>query len=95
MNIQKTQKERYKQGVDAENYIEELANKAFFKDWCFKNPRLPNGKELCDLLVVFDDVVIIFQVKSLKLHEDTGKYNKSDVEKNIKQLGGAKNKFLN
>jgi len=38
-------------------------------DWCYPNPKLPDGKELCDLLVVFDDKAIICQIKNLKLKE--------------------------
>jgi len=41
-------------GKNAEQFVHELAVKTFLTDWCFPNPILPNGKELCDLLVVFD-----------------------------------------
>ncbi|RZD14008.1 MAG: hypothetical protein EVJ47_07150 [Candidatus Acidulodesulfobacterium ferriphilum] len=71
-------------GKNAEELIHELATKSFFIDWCFPNPKLPDNKELCDLLVIFDDIAIIFQIKNLKLKN--GKYNKSEVKKNIKQL---------
>lgn len=46
-------------GVRAERVVHDLATKTSLVDWCFLNPKLPNGKELCDLLVVFDDVAII------------------------------------
>jgi hypothetical protein len=53
------------------------------------NPRLLDGKELCDLLVVFNDVAIIRQLKDLKLQED-GQYKRAEVEKNLRQLAGAR-----
>ena len=45
-------------GKKAEQVLYELAAKTFLADWCYLNPRLPDGKELCDLLVIFNDVAI-------------------------------------
>jgi len=75
-------------GENAEKVVHELAHKSFFIDWCYENPRLSNGNELCDLLVVFDDTAIIWQIKDLKLKD--GKYNKREVDKNLRQLQGAR-----
>ena len=44
----------------AESILHELAKKTFLTDWCYPNPLLPDGKELCDLLVVFGDTAIIW-----------------------------------
>lgn len=76
-------------GKNAEEVVHELAQKTFFTDWCFLNPKLPGGKELCDLLVVFDDIAIVWQIKNLKLDED-GHYKDKEKEKNLSQLSGAK-----
>src|SRR3989339_2067827 len=75
-------------GAKAEEMVQDLANKSFFIDWCYPNPKLPNGKELCDLLIIFDDIAIIWQIKDLKL-DANNKYKKAEVEKNLKQLSGA------
>lgn len=80
-------------GKDAENFVYELSQKSFITDWCYKNPRLPNGKEICDLLIVYDDVAIIWQIKDLKLDEN-GKYKKSEVEKNLHQLSTARHRLF-
>lgn len=80
-------------GKAGEEFVKELAEKTFFVDWCFPNPRLPNGKELCDLLVVFDQVVIIWQIKCLKLGDD-GKYSESETDKNLRQLSGARRQLF-
>ena len=80
-------------GERAEGIVHDLAEKTFLTDWCFPNPRLPNDKELCDLLVVFDDTAIIWQIKDLKL-DSNGKYNKSEVEKNLRQLSGARRQLF-
>ena len=76
-------------GKQAEEFVHILADRTFLEDWCYKNPKLPDGKELCDLLIVYDDVAIIWQVKDLKLGTD-GLYKKGDVKKNIRQISGAR-----
>ena len=80
-------------GKNAENLVHELALKTFLTDWCYLDPTLPNGKELCDLLVVFDEAAIIWQIKDLKLRKD-GKYTNSEVKKNLRQLSGARRKLF-
>jgi len=48
-------------GERAEAIIHNLATKTFLTDWCYPNPKKPDGKELCDLLVVFDDTQRLVQ----------------------------------
>ena len=81
-------------GTKAEKIVHDLATKIFLIDWCFLNPTLPNNKELCDLLVVFDDTAIIWQIKDLKLDKN-GKYKKAEVDKNLRQLAGARRQLFN
>jgi len=80
-------------GKNAESFVHNLAQKSFLTDWCYLNPKLPNGKELCDLLVVFNHMAIIWQIKDLKKGSD-GKYNKREVEKNLSQINGAKRELF-
>ncbi|MCB2173382.1 hypothetical protein KQH65_11645 [archaeon] len=84
----------YLKGRRAEEFVQELGKKTFLEDWCYNNPLLPNSKELCDFLIVFDDIAIIWQVKDLKLNKD-GKYKESQVRKNIRQAVTAGNRILN
>ncbi len=81
-------------GAKAEKIVHDLATKTFLIDWCFLNPSLPNNEELCDLLVVFDDTAIIWQIKDLKLDKN-GKYKKAEVDKNLRQLAGARRQLFN
>jgi hypothetical protein len=76
-------------GKKAEEFLYSLATQTFLTDWCYLNPKNSKGVELCDLLVVFNDTVIIWQVKDLKL-DPHGRYDKSEVEKNLRQLAGAR-----
>ena len=80
-------------GKNAEKILHDLALTTFMIDWCYLNPMIKPGKELCDLLVVFDNVAIVWQVKDLKLDKN-GKYKKSEVDKNLKQLAGAKRQLF-
>lgn len=79
-------------GEAAEQLIASLCKDAFFEDFCFKNPYYSKGKELCDVLVVLNDVAIIWQIKNIKLK--AGQFNKSDIEKAIKQCRGARRQLL-
>ena len=80
-------------GKKAERFVYELSQKSFFTDWCYKSPKLPNNKEICDLLVVYDDVAIIWQIKDLKLDEK-GKYSEKEVSRNLQQLCTAKHRLF-
>jgi hypothetical protein len=60
-------------GAKAEKIIHDLSMKSFFTDRCYPNPPRPDGKELCDLLVVFDDTAIIWQIKDRKV-DANGRY---------------------
>ena len=75
-------------GKKSEKIVHDLAKKTFLVDWCFPNPKLQDDKELCDLLVVFDNIAIVWQIKDLKLNKN-GKYKKAEVDKNLRQLSGA------
>jgi hypothetical protein len=76
-------------GQRAEAVIHNLATNTFLTDWCYPNPKKPDGNELCDLLVVFDDIAIIWQIKDLKVDKQ-GRYKKAHVQKNLRQLEGAR-----
>lgn len=82
-----------RKGAAAEKLVHDLALKTFLTDWCYLNPLLPNGKELADLLVVFGETAIIWQIKDLKLDKH-GRYKKAEVEKNIRQLSGARRQLF-
>lgn len=83
----------YLKGKNAEKIVHDLASKTFITDWCYLNPMLPSGKELCDLLVAFDDIAIIWQIKDLKLDQH-GRYRETEVKRNLRQLSGARRQLF-
>jgi len=80
-------------GKNAEDFVYELSQKSFITDWCYKSPKLPNSKEICDLLIVYDNIAIIWQIKDLKLDRNN-KYKKSEVQKNLHQLSTARHRLF-
>ena len=80
-------------GEKAEDFVYSLSIESFFIDWCYRNITLQKGKEICDLLIVFDNIAIIWQIKDLKIHKD-GKYKSSEVQKNLDQLITARNRLF-
>jgi SEC-C motif len=43
-----------------ENVLAALCERTFLKLWCYPNPFKADGKELCDLIAIFEDRVFIF-----------------------------------
>jgi len=80
-------------GKNAEKLVHHLALKTFLTDWCYLNPPRPSGQQLCDLLVVYDEVAVIWQIKDLKLDEE-GRYRNREVNKNLRQLSGARRQLF-
>lgn len=80
-------------GKKAENFVYQLSQKTFLTDWCYQSPKLPNGKEICDLLIIFDNVAIIWQIKDLKIDKN-GHYNETEVKKNLNQLSTARKRLF-
>ena len=47
-------------GTPTEYLLSTLCEKTFLKLWGWPNPRKDDGKELCDLIAIFDNHVFIF-----------------------------------
>ncbi|MFC1561902.1 hypothetical protein ACFL4Q_02775 [candidate division KSB1 bacterium] len=67
---------------DSESLVYHICNNTFFKLWTFPQPQgKANNKELCDILVLFDEDILIFSVKDCEF-KDSYRHN---VENNIKR----------
>ena len=51
-------------GPSAEDAVQRAVEHAFGEDFVFRSPRLENGKEVTDVLVPWDDVAIVIEVKA-------------------------------
>ena len=85
----------------SEGYLRELCDRTFLSLWSYPNPFRDqagsdqDGKELCDLLVVFDNNIIFFSDKhcdfpdSANLDLDWTRWYRRAIVKSARQLWGA------
>jgi len=93
--------------TQSEQYLTRLGRKAFLSLWSYSNPYSDegringkgDGKELCDLLIVFGNNVLLFSDKHCEFpsHADIqvawSRWYKNAIDKSARQLSGAE-KFL-
>lgn len=88
--------------TESERYLAKLSERTFIGLWSYPNvytdegfSKNKEGKELCDLLVVFDNKVIIFSDKDINFNTDIDinvawkRWFKKSVIKSASQLHGA------
>lgn len=79
----------------SEEYISKLCENSFLKLWVYPNLYKSRGQELCDILIVFGDVVFIFSIKDIQFDKDIDvdlawkRWKKAAIDKSIKQVNGA------
>ena len=85
----------------SESYLRELCNRTFLSLWSYPNPYRDqagngdNGKEICDLLVVFENNIVIFSDKHCKFPDsdnldlDWARWYRHAIEKSACQSWGA------
>ena len=83
-------------GVLGENFVNEIANNTFLEYWCYPSPKDEKGdkKEICDLLILFRDVLIIISVKNYDFKGNYDRYFNRTIEKALKQIQGAERKII-
>jgi len=81
-------------GKTAESVVHELAFQSFLREWCYPNPRDHKGKEICDLLVVYDGTLIIFSVKDIAFSGNYERYHRKAFVDSIRQLIGAERRLM-
>lgn len=80
---------------ESEALLAEQSRKTFLSLWSYQNPYYAPGKELCDVLVVIGDDVIIMSDKSCSYGDNNDKlvnwkrWHKKAVSGSVRQLRGA------
>ena len=80
-----------------ERFLTTLADRTFLKLWSYANPHNENGKEICDLIAVFENHVFLFFVRESKtLERDDSdilvqwqRWEKEVIQKQISSAKGA------
>ena len=88
--------------TESEQYLSELADRTFLRLWTYPNTfmnrklsSVGSGKEICDLLVVCGDDVIIFSDKSISwlnssdLNTSWSRWYRKAISSSIRQIVGA------
>lgn len=78
-------------GKLGEEFVNELAYNSFMKFWCYPGPKFENGdkKEICDLLIIFNSILIVMSVKNYEFKGNHFRYFNNTIEKAVKQIHGA------
>lgn len=82
-------------GKQGEDFVNKLAYRSLLKYWCYPGPLDEKGdrKEICDLLIIFDETVIIISVKNYTFNKNYSRYFRRTIEKAVKQIYGAERKL--
>ncbi|MEO8403003.1 MAG: hypothetical protein ABI480_00350 [Chitinophagaceae bacterium] len=86
----------------SEKLVSDLCDKTFLKLWSYPNVYKSDGKELCDLLAVFENHIFLFFVRESKKFENPEKdvtvqwerWKKEAIQKQLITLTGAE-KYIN
>ena len=90
----------------SETILGDWCDRVFLKAWNYLNPHRAKGRELCDLLAIFDGHIFIFQVKEIKFSEEEfdsdaeintvwERWKRKAFTAQLESLEGAKNWILN
>ena len=84
-------------GNIGEEFVNEIAYRSFLDYWCYPSPEDEYGdkKEICDLLILFGDSLIIISVKNYEFKDFYSRYFRRTIDKAVKQIYGAERKLLN
>jgi hypothetical protein len=79
----------------SEERLAALSRRTFLSLWAYQNPYYDRGKELCDVLIVFGDDVIVMSDKVIGYNSDAlpdvawGRWQKRAIAESVSQLRGA------
>jgi hypothetical protein len=84
-------------GNVGEEFVNEIAYSSFLDYWCYPSPEDEYGdkKEICDLLILFGDSLIIISVKNYEFKDFYSRYFRQTIDKAVKQIYGAERKLFN
>lgn len=83
----------------SEKFVSELCKKSFLPFWSFASPLGKKSKELCDVLVICDNTIMIISIKDIKVSEHSDenvqfeRWQKKAISGSIDQIYGAE-RFL-
>lgn len=85
--------------TSSEEFVFELCKKSFLPFWSYPCPLGKKGKELCDILIVCQNIVIIISIKDIKVSNNENeeiqyeRWKKKAIVSSVDQIYGAE-RFL-
>lgn len=79
----------------SEKLVFDLCTRSCLSLWSYASPQRPDGRELCDTLVVFQNHIVIFSVKGVALKSTpdpavgASRWTRRAVDESVGQLAGA------
>lgn len=86
----------HEKGDIGEDVVNKLAFDTYLKYWCYPGPKDEKGskKEICDLLILFQNTAVILSVKNYAFKGNYERYFRSTLDKAISQVAGAERKLF-
>jgi len=83
-------------GDIGEEFVNEIAYNTFLEYWCYPGPKYENGdkKEICDLLILFNETAIIVSVKNYEFKGQYDRYFRKTTDKALNQIQGAERRLF-
>jgi hypothetical protein len=88
--------------TSTEQYLSQLCDRTFLGLWSYANPFKTDGKELCDLIAVFENDVFLFFDRECRKFDRGGdvqltweRWKKEAITKQIRTAAGAKRYVMN
>jgi hypothetical protein len=85
----------------SEQKLAEYCERSFLKLWSYPNPFKDDGKELCDLLAVFEERIFLFFDRRIDLKPSTEnidvawkRWKKKTIDKQLNTMRGAERYIL-
>ncbi|MBW4888917.1 hypothetical protein KXQ82_04295 [Mucilaginibacter sp. HMF5004] len=84
----------------SEVFVSQLSRKSFLPFWSFPSPLRKKNKELCDVLIVCENNIIIISIKDIRISEHSDevvrreRWQKKAISQSVDQIYGAE-RYLN
>jgi SEC-C motif len=85
----------------SEQYLSHLCDRTFLRPWSYANPYKAEGKELCDLIAIFENKVFLFFDRESRKFDHGGdmlltweRWKKEAITKQVRTAAGAKRYVL-
>lgn len=90
------QEDLNEKGNIGEDAVNRLAFDTYLRYWCYPGPKDEKGskKEICDLLILFQETAIIISVKNYAFKGNYERYFRLTLDKAVAQIAGAERKLF-